>query len=55
MPLSFTSSARDAVNAERKALVPAYVASMGEGMPVPEKEPMFRIRPRRLLQGVCIS
>jgi hypothetical protein len=44
-----TSSARALVNVERKALVPEYVASIGEGT-APAKDPMLRINPR-FLQG----
>lgn len=49
----FTSSASALVNVERNALVPVYVANMGEGT-LPAKEPMLRISPR-LLQTTLLQ
>lgn len=46
--LSFlTSSARALVHVAKNALVPEYVASIGEGM-APANDPMLRIKPRFL-------
>lgn len=42
-----TSSAKALVNVDRNALVPEYVASIGDGTE-PANEPMFRMRPRLL-------
>lgn len=44
---ALTSSASALVNVARKALVPEYVANMGEGT-APANEPMFKISPRFL-------
>jgi len=41
------------VNVERKALVPEYVASIGEGI-APANEPMLRINPRLLSNNSII-
>ena len=38
----------DPVNEATNDLEPAYVLSIGEATATPEKEPMFRIRPRFL-------
>ena len=48
MPLLRTSSLSEPVNDARKDLVPAYVLSIGEATLIPEKEPMFTIKPRFL-------